>query len=212
MYEVVGVVRDVRGTALDQPMTPTAYVAFPQRVRGLATLIVKAQGDPSIVSAVIRQSLRAHDPDLPLPTFRTMEEVVATSLDARRFQLLVVSVFAGLAVLLAAIGVYGVMAYSVAQRRVELGVRLALGAAPARVLLLVIGRAVRLGIGGVVLAVPVAWLAGAALRSFLYGVTPLDPQVFAATALVMFSVAICAAAIPAIRASRLDPGTALRHE
>jgi putative ABC transport system permease protein len=211
-YEVVGVVRDVRGTALDQPVTPTAYVPFPQRVRGAATLIVKTNGDPLAVSGVVRQSLRAHDPELPLPAFRTMEQVIATSLDARRFQLMVVGVFAGLAVLLAAIGVYGVMAYSVAQRRIELGVRLALGAAPVKVLLLVIGRAVRLGVAGVLLAVPVGWLTGAALHSFLYGVTPLDMQVFATTALVMFSVAVGAAAVPAIRASRLDPGAALRHE
>ena len=142
-----------------------------------------------------------------------MEEVVAGSLDTRRFQLMVVAVFAGLAVLLAAIGMYGVMAYSVAQRRVEIGVRLALGAAPRMVrAFLVIGRAIRLGLGGVVLALPMGWLTGAALRSFLFGVTPLDPQVFVTTALVMFSVAVGAAAVPAIRASRLDPGAALRHE
>lgn len=212
VYEVIGIVGDVRGTTLDQPMTPTAYVPFPQRMRGIATLIVKTDRDPSRLAAAVRQALRSRDSDLPLPSFRTMEDVVSGSLDARRFQLSVVAVFASLAVLLAAIGVYGVMAYSVAQRRVELGVRLALGAAPRSVLMLVLGRAVRLGVGGVALAVPLAWLAGSALRSFLYGVTPLDPQAFAVTALVMFSVAVGAAALPAIRASRLDPGVALRHE
>jgi predicted permease len=212
VYEVVGVVGDVRGTALDQPVTPTAYVPFPQRTRGIATLLVKTDRDSASVAGLIRGSLKSRDADLPLPAFRTMEEVVAGSLDTRRFQLMVVAVFAGLAVLLAAIGVYGVMAYSVAQRRVEIGVRLALGAAPRRVLLLVMGRAIRLGLGGVVLALPIGWLTGAALRSFLYGVTPLDPQVFVTTALVMFSVAVGAAAVPAIRASRVDPGAALRHE
>jgi putative ABC transport system permease protein len=212
VYEVVGVVGDVRGTALDQPVTPTAYVPFPQRMRGIATLLVKTDRDSASVAGAIRQSLTARDSDLPLPTFRTMEDVVAGSLDARRFQLMVVAVFAGLAVLLAAIGVYGVMAYSVAQRRVEIGVRLALGAAPRAVLLLVIGRAIWLGLGGVVLALPMGWLTGAALRSFLFGVTPLDPQVFVATTLVMFCVAVGAAALPAIRASRLDPGATLRHE
>jgi len=212
VYEVIGIVGDVRGTALDQPVTPTAYVLFPQRTRGIATLLVKTDRDAASVAGLIRQSLNSRDADLPPPTFRTMEEVVAGSLDARRFQLMVVAVFAGLAVLLAAIGVYGVMAYSVAQRRVEIGVRLALGAAPRMVLLLVIGRAIWLGLGGVVLALPMGWLTGAALRSFLYGVTPLDPQVFVTTALVMFFVAAGAAAVPAIRASRLDPGAALRHE
>ena len=212
VYEVVGVVGDVRGTALDQPVTPTAYVPFPQRVRGIAVLMVKTEGDPSNAAGVVRQSLRAHDPELPLPSLRTMDDVVASSLDARRFQVNVVAVFAALAVLLAGIGIYGVMAYSVAQRRAELGVRLALGANPNELLLLVIGRAIRLGVAGLVLAVPIGWLAGIAVRSFWYGVTPLDPRVFALTSVVTFLVAVAGAAVPALRASRLEPVAALRHE
>ncbi|HUR35041.1 MAG TPA: ABC transporter permease [Vicinamibacterales bacterium] len=212
VYEVIGVVGDVRGTGLDQPLTPTAYVPFPQRMRGLATLLVKADRDPSGLAAVIRQVLRARDHELPLPAFRTMEDVVSGSLDARRFQLSVVAVFAGLAVLLAGIGVYGVMSYSVVQRRAELGVRLALGAAPVGVLLLVIRRAAQLGLAGLVLALPLAWLGGSTLRSFLFGVTPFEPRVMILTAGVTFCVAVAAAAVPAFRASRLEPVTALRHE
>jgi ABC-type lipoprotein release transport system permease subunit len=212
VYEVVGVVGDVRGTALDQPVTPTAYVAFPQRVRGISVLMVKTEGDPSRAATVVRQALRTHDPELPVPTFRTMDDVIASSLYSRRFQLNVVAMFAALAVLLAGIGIYGLMAYSVAQRRGELGMRLALGAHPRSLVLLVIGRAVRLGLLGLALAMPVGWIAGRAVRSFLYGVTPLDPQVFALTAAVTFVVALAGAAIPALRASQLEPLAALRHE
>src|SRR6185436_1751896 len=96
VYEVIGVVGDVRGTTLDQPMTPTAYVPFPQRMRGIATMIVKTDRDPSSLAAAVRQALRSRDSDLPPPSFRTMEDVVSGSLDARRFQLSVVAVFAAL--------------------------------------------------------------------------------------------------------------------
>ena len=174
--------------------------------------MVKTAGDPSDAASTVQQSLRAHDPDIPVPSLRTMDDVVASSLDARRFQVNVVAVFAVLAVVLAGIGIYGLMAYSVAQRRAELGVRLALGANPNGLLLVVIGRAVRLGVGGLALAVPIGWLAGIAVRSFLYGVTPLDPRVFALTAVVTFLVAVAGAAIPALRASRLEPMAAIRHE
>jgi ABC-type antimicrobial peptide transport system permease subunit len=209
---VVGVVGDVRGTALDQPITPTAYVPFPQRARNLATIMVKTSGDPSRLAPEVRQAIRAHDPELPVPPIRTFDDVVAASLEPRRFQLAVIGLFAALAVLLAGIGVYGVMAYSVAQRRGELGVRLALGATPRTLLMLVMGRAFRLGLAGLAAAIPIGWLAGSGVRSFLYGVTPFDPQALALTALVTVLVALTAAAVPALRASRLEPIAALKHE
>ena len=212
VYEVIGVVSDVRGTMLDQPVTPTAYVPFPQRVRNLATVMVKVDGDPSLVAPLIRQSLRAHDPDMPIPSFRTLDEVIAGSLDARRFQLRVVGLFALLAVLLAGVGIYGVMAYSVAQQRSELGVRLALGASRGTLLLLIINRGFRRGLAGLLAAIPLGWLAAWGVRSFLYGVSPLDPQALAATAAVTLLVAVAAATVPAWRASRLEPLAALRHE
>jgi putative ABC transport system permease protein len=211
-FEVVGIVGDVRGMSLDRPVTPTAYVPFPQRVRGIAALMVKTSADPAAATSIVRQAIRGRDPELPAASFRTMDDVVSGSLEARRFQLNVVALFALAALLLAAIGIYGVMAYSVIQRRPELGVRLALGASPRTLLSLVIGGAVRLGLAGLAVAIPVVWLAGSAVRSFLYGVTPLDPRAAALTAAVTFGVAVAAAAVPAFRASRLEPATALRHE
>ncbi len=211
-FEVVGIVTDVRGTALDQPPTPTAYVPFPQRTRSTATIMVRTTGEPLRLAPVVREAIRAHDGELPLPQFQTFDDVIAGSLEARRFQLTVVALFAATALALAAIGVFGVMAYAVAQRRGELGVRLALGAHPRTLLLLVIRRAVWLGILGLGAAVPLAWLAGSSIRTLLYGVSPLDPAALAITAGVMLLTAVSASTIPAIRASRLQPAVALRHE
>lgn len=212
LYEVIGVVNDVRGTALDQPPTPTAYVPFPQRSQNIVALMVKTERDPTGAAAGVREVLRKLDPNVPSPAFQTMDQVVSASLDARQFQLNIVAVFASLAVLLATIGVYGVMAYSVDRRRSELGVRLALGANPRSLVLDVIGRGVRLGLVGLLAAVPVGWLAGSALRSLLYGVSPFDPVALTATAAATLGVTIGAAALPAFRASRLDPMNVLRHE
>src|SRR5262249_31448274 len=128
VYEVIGIVGDVRGTSLEQPLTPTAYVPYPQRNYGVVSLVVKTAGDPTGLMWAVRQGVRAYDSELPLPAFRTMDDVVGRSLSARRFQLWLVAFFAVLAALLASIGVYGVTAYSVAQRSSELGIRLALGA------------------------------------------------------------------------------------
>jgi putative ABC transport system permease protein len=212
VYEVIGTVGDVRGTALDQPLTPTAYVPFPQRSAGGVSLIVKTTGDPSTVTPLVRRSIRAHDPELPVVAFRTMGEVLNDSLAARRFQLLLVAFFAVLAALLASIGVYGVMSYSVAQRAGEIGVRLALGAKPGAVVLGVIGDALKLAAGGLLVAVPITLMSGSFLSTFLVGVTPRDPLVLGATVAIIASTALIAGAGPGLRASRVDPMIALRCE
>ncbi len=212
LFEVVGVVGDVRGTTLDQPVTPTAYVPFPQRTRNLATLLVRTSGDPFLVAPSVREAIHRRDSELPQPQIRSFDEVIAGSLESRRFQLAVVALFAAIAVALAAIGVFGVMTYSVAQRRGELGVRLALGAHPRTLLLLVMRRAVRLGTLGLASAVPLGLIASAGIRTFLYGVSPFDPQALAVTAAVTMLVTMMAAVIPAVRASRMPPAIALRQE
>lgn len=212
VFEVIGIVNDVRGTALDQPPTPTAYVPFPQRTQGTVNLLLKTDGRQADLPSAVRRVLIDADPDLPSPSFQTLDEVVSESLEARRFQLNIVATFALLAVLLATIGVYGVMAYSVDRRRSELGVRLALGARPRTLVFEVMGRAFRLGLTGLVAAVPIGWFTGTALRSFLFGVSPFDPAALSATAAATLALTVGAAALPAIRASRLDPMRALRHE
>ena len=212
LYEVVGTVGDVRGTALDQPLTPTAYVPFPQKTLSGVSLIVKTSGNPSALASLVHGILRAHDPELPVVTIRTMDDVMNESLAQRRFQLLLVALFATLAALLASLGVYGVMAYSVAQRTSEIGIRLALGAKPAAVVFKVMRDALMLAAGGLLVALPVTMISGSFLSKFLVGVTPRDPLVLGATAAIIGVTALLAAAGPGLRASRVDPMVALRCE
>jgi ABC-type antimicrobial peptide transport system permease subunit len=212
VYEVIGIVGDVRGTGLDQPLTPTAYVPYPQRNYGVVSLIVKAAGDPVALTSTVRQAVRSHDPELPLPAFRTMDDVIGRSLSTRRFQLLLVAFFAVLAAVLASIGVYGVMAYSVAQRSSEIGVRLALGARPSALVRSVLREAILLAVIGLLIAVPSTMLGGSFLSRYLDGVTPANPLVLVATIAIITVTALAAAAGPALRASRVDPMLALRCE
>jgi putative ABC transport system permease protein len=212
VYEVIGTVGDVRGTALDQPPTPTAYVTYPQRNFGLASLVVRTSGPPSALVSTVREAVRAHDPDLPIGALRTMDDVVNGSLASRRFQLQLVASFAILAALLASLGVYGVMAYSVTQRRGEMGIRLALGAKPTALVVRVMREALWLAVVGLLVAIPLTWMSGAFLARFLVGVTPQDPVVFGATVAIIVATSMIAAAGPALRASRIDPMMALRCE
>ena len=212
LYEVIGTVGDVRGTSLDQPLTPTAYVPFPQRAQTIFTLMVKTEGDPSAVVSRVRNIVRAHEPEVPLGPFRTMDDVVDQSVAPRRFQLQLVAVFALLTALLSGLGVFGVMAYSVAQRSGEIGIRLALGTPPRAILLRVLRDALRITIAGLLIAAPLAWVAGRFLRSFLYGVTPYDPLALTSAVAIIVVTALVAAAAPGFRASRVNPMVALRCE
>jgi putative ABC transport system permease protein len=212
LYEVIGTVGDVRGTSLDQPLTPTAYVPFPQRSQTIFTLMVKTAGDPSAVVPRVRRIVGAHEPEVPLGPFRTMNDIVDQSVAPRRFQLQLVGVFALLTALLSGLGVFGVMAYSVAQRRSEIGIRLALGIPPRAILVRVLLDALRITVIGLWIGAPLAWLAGRFLRSFLYGVTPYDPLALASAVAIIVTTALIAAAAPGLRASRVDPLVALRCE
>jgi len=212
VYEVIGTVGDVRGTGLDQPTTPTAYVPYPQRNFGLVSLLVKTSGDPASLASTVRQAIRSHDPELPIPAFRTMDDVVGRSLATRRFQLQLVALFAILAALLASVGVYGVMAYSVAQRTPEMGIRLALGARRGALIGSVLREAMTLAVIGLLVAVPATILSGSFLSRYLVGVTADNPLVLSATIVIIAATALTAAAGPALRASRVDPMVALRCE
>lgn len=212
LYEVIGTVGDVRGMSLDQPLTPTAYVPFPQRSQTNFTLMVKTDGDPSALMSRVRRIVRAHEPEVPLGPFRTMDDVVDESVAPRRFQVQLVAVFALLTALLSGLGVFGVMAYSVAQRRGEIGIRLALGTPPGGIIGGVLREALRITAIGLLMAAPLAWIAGRFLRSFLYGVTPYDPVALAWALAIVVGTALAAAAGPGVRASRVDPMSALRCE
>jgi predicted permease len=208
---VVGIVGDTRQYGLEQPARPTLYVNLLQRPRFSVTVVLRSSADPQAIVTAARGVLRAVAPDVP-PRFRTFQQIYATSLGARRFNLALVTVFAGTALVLALAGIYGVMTYSVTQRRREMGVRVALGANPRDVLAIVLGQGLRttlLGAGiGIVASLGLTRL----LESLLFGVTPTDPVTFVLTIALLLTAAALACYLPARRATGADPMEALRQE
>jgi predicted lysophospholipase L1 biosynthesis ABC-type transport system permease subunit len=208
--QVVGVVGDVRQHGLTEKPHPEAYDSLyaPRRVYlTLHTLV-----PPSAVSSAARRVLAGIDPSLALYRERTMEDVVDDNSRGQRFLSSLVGAFAALAALLAAIGIYGVLAYAVTQRTREIGIRMSLGASRARVLGDVLRQGMLLALAGFALGLAGAFAAGRAMASLLHEVDPRDPAVFAGTAVFLFLVALLACYIPARRASRLEPMRSLRCE
>jgi len=210
--EVVGVVGDVRLTSLDTAARHTLYWPQEQVPNSFMTLMVRASGPPQALVPAVRSALAALDPELPPGMFRTLEDVVEGSLERQRFLLRLLMAFAGVAMLLAAVGVYGVMSYSVVERVPEVGVRLAVGASPEDIVRLVLREGVALGLSGVALGVVVAGAAAGALRGLLFEVGPRDPASLAAVSVLLLLATISAAWLPARRAARVDPIKALRVE
>jgi len=210
--EIVGVVKDVRHTALDKEPRPQMYFPFTQFPSAFMTLVARTDGDPLGLVAAVRGEVQAIDRDQPISNIHTMEELVAGSVSQRRFNLLLLGVFAGVALLLAAVGIYGVMSHSVEQRRHEIGVRMALGAQTRDVQLLIIRRGMALALLGVALGLFASFALTRALKSLLFGVSATDPLTFGVIALLLTAVALLACYIPARRATKVDPLTALRHE
>jgi ABC-type antimicrobial peptide transport system permease subunit len=172
----------------------------------------RTAGDPKTVFASLRRDINRLDPGLPVTDLRTMEDQIDQSLSAQRAMAGLSAFFGILATLLAAIGLYGVMAYTVTRRTREIGIRLALGAGRGSLLRLVLREVALLTAGGVAIAIPVALAVTRLVRSELYGIVPNDPFSIAAAAVVLASVAMLAGYIPAERATRVDPLTALRYE
>jgi len=212
MREIVGVVGDVRHRRLWRAPDPESYVPYDQVAVGGMTLVVRAAADPQALMPMIRNEVQRSDAELPLYNVRTLEEYVSGSVAQRRFTALLLGIFAAVALLLAAVGLYGVMSYGVAQRTHEIGVRVALGAESNDVLRLVVGQGLRLTLLGVVLG----WLGALGVSRFLsgllYGIAGDDPVTFAAVAAMFVVVALAACYIPARRAMRVDPLVALRYE
>jgi predicted permease len=214
ILHVVGVVGDVR-EALDAPVEPTVYACSVQRpqwwqVSRLA-VVVRSTLEPAALIPALRATVLGLRADVPL-SFRTLHEVFSASLDQRRFSLVIFGAFAIVALLLAAMGVYGVMSYAVTQRTHELGIRLALGAQTGDVLRLIIGRGLRLASAGVALGLLAALAAMRLLAKLVYGVSPTDALTFAIIAVMLLLVALVACWIPARRATKVDPMIALRSE
>jgi predicted permease len=210
---VVGVIRDYRHYRLPQPMGPAVfypYAVYPSRQQ---TIVIRTtRDDPRTLVPALRAAVRALDPKLALYDVKTFEEAVSNSLWRQRLQGNVLSIFAALALVLACTGLYGVIAYAVAERTRELGVRMALGATRGDVLRLVLGQSGRLVVTGVTLGIVAAALGVHMLDSLLYGVDARDPSTFVAVPLLLALVALAAALVPARRAALVDPIIAMRGE
>ena len=175
-------------------------------------LTVRTDSDPAAMAASIRNAVRAIDPIQPVARVATMEEILAGAIAQPRFNTLLLTLFAGIALLLAAIGIYGVMALSVARRAHEIGIRMAIGARRSDVLRMIVGQGMRLALIGLAIGVAASFAISRALASLLFGVTPADPVTFLAVGLLFLFVALAASYVPARRATRIDPMATLRGE
>lgn len=208
---VVGVVQDVREVALDQPAPPMVYYPFSQRPETVFILLARTAGDPYLSLPAIRRELAAVDPDLAAFLVRTMPELEASTLQQRRFHLLLLGGFAVAALMMAGIGLYGLISYSVTQRTREIGIRVALGAGPGLVRALLLREGGSLAITGGILGLLGSLVTSRLLQSQLVGVEPLDPAAILGAVGLLFIVMIAATLIPARRATRVDPMVALRQ-
>ncbi|MFL6255011.1 MAG: ABC transporter permease [Pyrinomonadaceae bacterium] len=209
---VIGIVRDARTGGLDKEPYPQMYVPAAQSPSRAGTFVARTSGEPTSIAPALRRELAAIDRDLPLYNMSTMERVLSDSISRRRFQMILIAAFAGVGLLLAAVGIYGVISYSVAQRRHEIGVRMALGARAANILRLVVGQGLGLTLAGVGLGLAGAFVLTRVLASLLYGVSATDPLTFACVSLALLGVALLACLVPARRATKVDPMIALRYE
>jgi len=212
-FTIVGVVGDIRERGLDSAPRPTFYGSARQRPDTTATFTIAVQStaDEAWLSARAREIVRQLGPDV-VPRFRTIEQVISASMSDRRVLMILLASFAACALLLAGIGIYGVISYSVAQRTQEIGIRMALGAQPADVSRLVLAHGLRFAVAGLAIGVVIALLSTRVMVSLLYGVTPADPLTYAVVATVLGGIALVATHIPARRATRVDPIFALRSE
>jgi putative ABC transport system permease protein len=212
MCEIVGVVGDVKHRNLWQPPDPESYVPYEQNSIGAMNIVVRSENDPMLLLPAIREQLRSLDAELPIYHAQRMEEYVAASVAQRRFTGLLCAVFAGAGLLLAVVGLFGVMSYSVVQRTHEIGVRVAVGAEKPDILRLILTEGMRITGVGIALGLLGAFAVSSVVKSQLFGVSATDPLTFLGVVLALALVALAACYIPARRATRVDPMIALRYE
>ena len=211
-YTVAGVVGDTRYTGLDRGLRPQVYVHFGQDPREQMAVVLRSYGDPSLLINSARVAVQALDPDQPVARVRTMEQIVTTSVASRRFQMVLIAIFALLAVALSVVGLYAVVSYSVAERIHEMGLRLALGARPSNLVALVLREGLRLVVLGIAVGVGAALLLTRFLETLLFGVNARDMTTFVIAPALLFGAALLGCLAPARRAMRVDPAVALRAE
>jgi putative ABC transport system permease protein len=207
-YNIVGVVGDIRAFSLAQAPRPMLYVPYRQDAFPFMTFVVRGTVD----QAAIRRAIWRVDKDQPVGALRTVDDEIANSLARQRFSVTLLTAFGGVAVLLAAVGLYGVLAFVVSQRRREIGVRIALGATAGDVVRVVLREGVRLVGAGMAVGVALSIAVTRVMSSLLFGTSPTDAVSFAAAAALLAAIALTASIVPALRASRVDPLTALRDE
>jgi putative ABC transport system permease protein len=210
--EIVGVVGHAAHEGLDADPRVQLYLSYRQAARPFTSVAVRTRGNPERYVNLVRDAVRSVDPDQPIANVARMEELLARSVGERRLSMMLLSLFSGIALVLASVGIYGVMSYSVTERSRELGVRIALGADRGDVLRLVLRQGMRLAILGIGIGLAAALALTRLIESQLYGVTATDPGTFALVAGVLAATALVANLIPAVRATRLDPAVVLREE
>jgi predicted permease len=209
---IIGVVGDARLLRLDSLPQPTMYWPLGQFASSAMWIVVRTDGDPTAFAAAVRREVAAVDPTIPIARVQPMTDLVADGAAEARLTMLVFAIFATAALVLAAAGLYGVIAFGVAQRTREIGVRLAIGAEPARVLRMVLGHGMRLAVLGLLIGGVVAWSVSGMLRAILFGIEPSDVPTWAGVTILLIGIAAVASLVPAWRAARLDPVVALRSE
>ncbi|HST21787.1 MAG TPA: ABC transporter permease [Blastocatellia bacterium] len=210
--EVVGIVGNIRHFSLEQEPIPQMYLPYQQITTPFMSFVTRTNLTPGTMVAALRNEVLAMDKDQPVYNIRTMEQLVSSSVSKPRFTMLLLAIFAGVALLLAAVGIYGVMSYSVTERTHEIGIRMALGAKQSDVLKLVVGQGFRLAMIGVAVGLVGAFLLTRIMTSLLFGVSATDPLTFAVISFILTGVALGACFVPARRATRVDPMVALHYE
>jgi putative ABC transport system permease protein len=210
--EIVGIVADVRDVALSQKPGPMMYVPFAQAPLYGGEVVVRSSLNASSVAAAIRQAVHSIDKDLPVTDVESLPEALGQSISRERFRTLLLGSFGGMALVLAAVGIFGVISYSASQRTHEIGIRTALGAQRSDVLRLILGQGTKLALLGLGIGIVLAFLLTRLIASLLYSVSATDPLTFGAVAVILLGVAVLACYIPARRAMRVDPMVALRYQ
>jgi predicted permease len=211
-HEIIGVVGDIKNASLRDATEPALYYPVPQFPFRKMHIVVRGTGDPTLLAGVVRDAVRRLDPSLPVADVRTMDRVLGTSVDPPRLVMLIMTIFAALALVLAAVGIYGILSYAVTARSRELAIRVALGAEPGSVLGMVVREGLVLIVAGCALGALGAYLGGRSLSGLLYEVAPTDPLTMVAVLVAVIGVGLVACLIPGRRAALTDPIGILRGD